>query len=358
MTAVRLPSGSRAVVVAVVSVALAAAAAAAIVQATAGDRARSAAASSTGECLRRPYDRASPWNRLIGSRPRVDPRSARFIRAIADNGKPLTSDPDQYTPAVYAVRDGTPLRTVTLSGYYSTYDAGDDSRKGHGFARTIPRIPIPDRAVAPPGDDGQVVLWNASTGVEHAFWQFARDASGNYTATNGYRYHTKAGYHGRFADGLAGRGAGLPYLGGLVRRCEIGRGAIHHALAFAYDAPSRTFVYPASKSDGEGSDGELPEGSRLQLDPALGEAAFDAWRLPLKARTIALALQRYGMYVVDNSGSSKIFLEARQTAGWDRAIGPDLVSGIPWKAFRVVQPPPGGRSRDRGSRSVTQRSER
>ncbi|HEX8156607.1 MAG TPA: hypothetical protein VF526_04380 [Solirubrobacteraceae bacterium] len=229
---------------------------------------------------------------------------------------------------------------MQLSGYYSTYDAGDRSRKGHGLARTIPRIPIPDDAAGPPGDDGQVVLWNPRTGVEHGFWQFARDASGNYTATNGYRYHTKAGYDGRFADGKAGRGGGLPYLGGLVRRCEIVRGAIHHALAFAYDSPSPDFVYPASKSDGVGSGSDVPEGTRLQLDRKLGEADFDAWRLPRQARIIARALQRYGMYVVDNSGSSKIFLEARQTAGWETTIGPNLLSRIPWKAFRVVVAPP------------------
>jgi hypothetical protein len=276
-------------------------------------------------------------------RPRIHPRSARYVRAIADNRKPLTSDPDQFTPAVYEFDERTPLRTMKLSGYYSTYDAGDNARKGHGFAPRVSRIPVPEDAVAPPGDDAQVVLWNPTTGVEYAFWQFGRTVSGGYSATNGYRYHTRAGFLGRFADGLAGRGAGLPYLGGLVRPCEIDRGRIDHALAFAYSSPSpRAFVYPASKLDGLGSRRDLPEGSRLQLDPALGEDDFDRWRLPAAARTIARALQTYGMYLVDNSGSSKVFLEARQTARWDASIGRDLVSRIPWKAFRVLRPPSRG----------------
>ena len=288
----------------------------------------------------RPYDAESPWNRPIGPQPRVHADSARYLAAIADNGKPLTSDPDQYTPAVYAFDERTPLRTVRLSGYYSTYDAGDDSRKGYGFAPTISRIPIPANAAAPPGDDGQVVLWNPKTGVEYGFWQFGRGGAGSYTATNGYRYHTVAQYRGRFADGKAGRGAGLPYLGGLVRRCEIDRGRIDHALAFAYSAPARrTFVYPASKTDGLGSADDVPEGSRLQLDPSLDEDDFEEWRLTPHAQTIARALQRFGMYVVDNSGSSKIFLEARQTARWDSSVGADLLSAIPWTAFRVIQPP-------------------
>ena len=341
----RFRSGGRLVVGVLVSAVLGGAAIAIVQAVGSGPRpasdgaARTAGTSTPGDCPRRPYDDASAWNRPIGSRPRVHPRSAHYIRAIADNRKPLTSDPDQYTPALYLFDGRTPRRAVRLSGYYSTYDAGDNSRRGHGFAPTISRVPIPEGAVAPSGDDGQVVFWNARTGVEYAFWQFERDGSGDYSATNGYRYHTKAGDRGRFADGKAGRGAGLPYLGGLVRRCEIESGHIRHALAFAYDSPSRAFVYPASKSDGAGSRDEVPEGSRLQLDPRLDEKDFDQWRLAQEARTIARALQRYGMYVVDNSGSSKTYLEARHTAGWDDSIGPELVSGIPWRAFRVVRPP-------------------
>lgn len=291
-------------------------------------------------CSLQPYDAASPWNRPIPADVSVLQESTALVGAIADSGLPLTSDPDQYAIAVYNVDGATPLRTVKLSGYFSTYDAGDDSRVGHGFAPTVSGIPIPDDAVAPAGTDGQLVLVDPVAGVEYGFWQFGKDAGGNYTATNGYRYHTTAGYYGRFADGKAGRGAGLPYLGGLVRPCEIAQGKIEHALAFAYNSPSSSFVYPASKSDGVGRTGvDLPEGSRLQLNPALGEADFDAWGLSAEARVIARALQTYGMYVVDNSGSSKVYLEARHTAGWDEKISRSLLSNIPWSHFRVVAPP-------------------
>ena len=92
-----------------------------------------------------------------------------------------------------------PLRTVALSGYYSTYDSGDGSRVGHGAAPTITGVPIPAGAVAGNGTDGQITLWNNSTGVEYGFWQFSGpDANGVYHATNGYRYHTTTGYYGRF----------------------------------------------------------------------------------------------------------------------------------------------------------------
>jgi hypothetical protein len=291
----------------------------------------------------RPYDAQSPWNTPIGSNPAVDVKSASLIGAISDNNLPLTSDPDQYAIPVYYFSDQTPRRTIKLSGYFSSYDSGDSSRVGYGFAPTLSDIPVPDSATQSAGTDGQIVLWDPTTGTEYAFWQFARSASGNYTATNGARYRTTSGNFGRFADGLAGRGAGMPYFAGLVRKWEVDQGHIDHALAFAYDSPSSAFVFPASKSDGDDFGGilgtDLPEGARLQLDPSLTNADFVRWGLSAPAKVIAAALQRYGMYVVDHSGSSKIYLEDRRSAGWDASIDRHLTEKIPWTAFRVLNPP-------------------
>jgi hypothetical protein len=296
----------------------------------------------TSEAVR-PYDAASPWNTPIGANPSLDPKSVIYMNAIADNNLPLTSDPDQYAIPVYRFDDSTPRVTVRLSGYFSSYDAGDNSRKGYGFAPTISGVPVPPNALQSEGSDGQIVIWDPVSGVEYSFWQFDRGLLGNYTATNGYRYHTSSGYHGRFADGNAGRGAGTPYFAGLVRKWEIGQGRIDHALAFAYDSPSGEFRYPASKSDGGSFGGitgiDLPEGARLQLDPSMTEADFDALGLSPAAKTIARAMQTYGMYVIDHSGSSKIYLEDRMTAGWGSNIDRDLVENIPWSRFRVVQAP-------------------
>lgn len=286
-----------------------------------------------------PYDGTSAWNTPIPSNPTVHPDSAKFIAAVSDNNKPLSSDVDQYTIPVYIYYDSTPRVSVKLSGYFSAYDNGDNSRVGFGFAPTITGVPIPANAEAGAGTDGQIVLWDPISGTEWAFWRFGKDASGNYIATNGYRYHTTAGYFGRFADGKAGRGAGTTYFSGLVRRWELDKGRIDHALSFAYQYPSKEFVYPASKSDGLGVTGvDMPEGSRLQLNPALTDADFDRWGLGREAKIIARALQRYGMYAIDNSGSSKIYLEDRKTAGWGNSVHRDMLKNIPWSEFRVVTP--------------------
>lgn len=288
----------------------------------------------------RPYDDASAWNTPIGRDAPLDALSSRYVNAIADNGKPLTSDPDQYAVSVYLFNDTTPRRPVTLDAFFSSYDAGDDSRVGHGFAPTLQDVPIPNGITAPDGSDGQVVIWNPTTGVEYSFWRFQTDANGNHTATNGSRYRTTPGNHGRFADGKSGRGAGTPYLAGLIRPWEINQGRIDHALAFAYDSPAPEHVYPASKSDGAGITGtDPPEGARLQLDPTLTDTDLTAWGLNPTAKIIAKALQTYGMYIIDNSGSSKIYLEARNTAHWNPTITRNTVSNIPWKHFRVIKPP-------------------
>jgi hypothetical protein len=287
----------------------------------------------------RPYASTSPWNTPISSAPRLHPNSAAYVNAIADNRLPLTADPDQYTIPVYRFDASTPRISVRLSGNYSTYDRGDSSRVGHGENPVARGVPYPKGVQSGAGSDGQIVLWDPVAQVEYGFWQWREDSAGNVTATNGYRYHTGPGYNGRFADGLAGRGAGTTYLSGLVRKWEIQQGRIQHALSFAYDSPSAKFVYPASKSDGGrfgGTSADLPEGARLQLNPALTQADFNRWGLSPMAKIIARALQQYGMIVIDHSGSSKVYLEDRRTARWDASVNRNMLAAIPWSQFRVL----------------------
>lgn len=52
-----------------------------------------------GHC--RPYDKTSPWNTKIDPSVGIHPRSVALIRAISDNNKPLTSDPDQYDTRLF-----------------------------------------------------------------------------------------------------------------------------------------------------------------------------------------------------------------------------------------------------------------
>ena len=107
-------------------------------------------------CL--PYSPDSPWDTPIGPNPVVRPDSAAMIATLNGTGLPLTADPDQYTIPVYYFDDSTPRRSVHLSGYFSSYDGGDGSRVGHGYAPTISGVPVPPQAHQSSGTDGQIEI--------------------------------------------------------------------------------------------------------------------------------------------------------------------------------------------------------
>jgi hypothetical protein len=287
-----------------------------------------AGAASTGSCPR-PYSTSSPWNTPIAE--------ARYANGLKVAG-PLTSDPTQYTYPVYRAGARTPWRTLRVDGVYSNVTAGGRELSLLQNARL--RLPIPNRVRGAAGSDAQIVIVNPATGDEWGAWQVRRDGSG-FRAQNAYHYNTRwSGVPPHTSDGrpFGSRGAGVPYLAGLVRPCEIARGRIDHALAFAYDSPSPAHKYPATKSDGTGSGaGALPEGTRLQLDPSLSARQIRAWGCRGACFVVARALQRYGMFVIDASGRPKVMFEYAGTARWNGVVHASTVSPIPLRALRVVR---------------------
>src|SRR5215208_3603058 len=208
----------------------------------------------------RPYSASSPWNRPIGTSPVVQPESSRLTSSLQGV---LTSDPTQYTYPVYDVSRTTTVRVISISGQFSRVTRPGTMRNQKGG---VVRVPVPAAATPAEGSDSQLILRDRRDGDEWGFWRLERGADG-WSATNGYHYNTN--WSGVPPRGFVSRGAGVPYLAGLVRPCEIRRGRIAHALAFAYDYPSDRFVFPATKSDGKGDpERSLPEGARLQLDPS------------------------------------------------------------------------------------------
>ena len=244
------------------------------------------------------------------------------------------SDPTQYTYPVYIVTASTPFKTLNISGTFSNVTNNGASLTR--FKGSV-QVPIPSGAVQSSGTDGQIILWNQQSGDEWGFWQARENSDGTWSAVNGYHYNTN--WSGVPPSGFMSRGAGVTYLAGLIRPCEIQQGRIDHALAFAYDYPTSGFVYPATKSDGNGSyPPDMPEGTRLQLNPALTDSQIQAWGCTGSCLIVAHALQRYGMYVIDNSGHPKIYAEYESTARWNGVVSASTVSKIPYSAFRALQP--------------------
>jgi hypothetical protein len=291
---------------------------------------------------RRPYTDSSPWNTRIGSSPTVQARSAAGVSLI---GGPITSDPNMYTYPVYFVDRSTPKVNVTLSGMYSNVTgSGSADTTLTRTNRGVVQIPARSEFSPASGGDSQIIIVDPSTGDEWGFWRLKKSSAGRWTATSGYHYNVYwDGHPPRDSGGspFGSRGAGLTYFGGLIRPWEIRSGRIDHALAFAFGGnswPSVNAVFPAAKSDGNSSNpNSLPEGARLQLDPRMTEAQLRAAGCSPAAIIMARAMQEYGMYVVDQSGSDKILLEYSGTADWSSlGIGRSTASCIPLNRLRRV----------------------
>ena len=154
----------------------------------------------------------------------------------------------------------------------------------------------------------------------------------------------------------AGRAPGCPprstrrsqfaLLAGAIWPHELAAGQINHALVFVYPT-TRAGVYtpPAKGTDGAFTDATaLPIGAHLQLDPTLN---LDNLGLTSHERTIAQAMQTYGMYLSDTgSGIALSTVHPYSFAGNPYAgLLPDtilqehglLLSNIPAGSFRVLQ---------------------
>lgn len=278
---------------------------------------------------KRPYSDDSPWNLKIGPKPVYDPNSDMYITQMHG---PFGSNPNMYAKPVHEVSESTPRKSVMVTRNYSNViDHGTTLIRQSGITL---KIPIPDGAAPAKGRDAHIILWDPETGDEWGFWQAKPQPDGTWVVRNGYHYNTN--WKGVPPVGFLSRGAGLPYLAGLIRPWELELGRVQHAIAFAVNHPSRYHIYPATRSDGEGLPPDLPIGARLQLDPTLTDKQFQAWGLSREGQIIARALQEYGMILTDGGGHPKISVEYEGTAHWGRLLDSDTVKRIPYSAFKVL----------------------
>ena len=279
---------------------------------------------------KRPYSNDSPWNLKIGPQPVYDPYSKIFIDNI--HGW-FGADASWFEFPLYEVSKKTTVKKVKISGVYSK--VVDNGTRLIIEKRTSVEVPIPEGARPARGTDANIILWNPETGDEWGFWQAKVLYDGSWLARNGYYYNTEWDAIPPF--GFVSRGAGLPYIAGLIRPWELKQGKIKHAIGFAVNYPSQLYIYPATKSDGQSMhSAALPEGARLQLDPTLTEKDFRSWGLSREGRVIARALQEYGMILTDGSGHPKIFVEYQDTAHWGDLLDKNIVRNIPYSAFKLL----------------------
>jgi hypothetical protein len=274
------------------------------------------------------YAPTSPFNTPIPANARVDRNSARYVEGLkkaADRGI-LTIALRKWTVPVYEAGPATPRLNVQLTASWRS-------------ANWIQGVPIPRAAAPDPEDDAHMTVLDRKNGCEFDFYD-ARKTDGRWSADWANTLLIRG--RGAYARGLSTRGSGFSNLVGLIWPQELKARKIRHALMFSYPHTSaRGAVAPATETDGESPSADaLPEGARLQLDPAL-----DLGRLPLRSyeRTIARALQRYGMYLGDTGGGLSLYAVHPQSYQSDRYAGllppvdyPQLPN-IPIDRFRVLK---------------------
>src|ERR1700722_16479654 len=149
------------------------------------------------------------------------------------------------------------------------------------------------------------------------------------------------------------RAAGVPAVAGLILYDEVMAGEIRHKVAAASRfCAYKEFVFPAAWTDGF-TEGGIPEGSLIQLDPALDLSQYPLTR---EERIVCVALQRYGMVLVDIAQGQPVYAEGlwghpgKSWAGKLRSTGG--LSTIPYDKYRMLKAGPVPRMGDGRSKFV------
>jgi serine/threonine-protein kinase len=132
--------------------------------------------------------------------------------------------------------------------------------------------------------------------------------------------------------------AGLPIAPLLVNADEVSAGEVKHALRFILPNEHirhAMYVRPGTHATRAASGGASapPYSTLLRL-----RADADLSSVPEGSRPIAVALQRYGMYLADGGNLTFTMQSDRFTgAKWDAlGVGPDDLTGLSWSDFEVI----------------------
>jgi hypothetical protein len=241
----------------------------------------------TGSRVPRLFAPTSPFNRPLPRNAPLHPRSDEYVAGLAEaaDRAGFVIAVRRWTVPAYRASARTRRYRVALTASWAP-------------RRALEHVPIPTAARPDPGSDGHLAILDSSNGCEYDLWKAQRQGE---TWAAGWGNATSSTGSGVYPGGLSARGSGFALLAGVIWPNELARGRIDHALIFSYPYPSSAgFVSPATESDVQSDRPDaLPEGARLQLDPR-----FDIRSLSRHERTIARALQRYGMYLADSSGNN------------------------------------------------------
>ncbi|OWQ93593.1 hypothetical protein CDN99_03795 [Roseateles aquatilis] len=274
----------------------------------------------------RPFSARSPWN----SRP-VDPVLGE-AKVPKDDYYPTIENGTWSTGVFVCGPDDKPQRVRGLPGQPGVWDPDAEA---HQSEIVIPRWP--QAAMPSKGSDGHLDVVDTQTGIIHSFFMLKRIGDDDWRAQQ-YAWSRLDGRGwGDPAHYFQGaRAAGVPTMGGVIRRHEYDDGdtMFRHALAmsltFSALQARPNYVFPATSADNspERNKGTIPEGALLMLPPQ-----FDVRQLSdLKLRKVAETLKTYGAYVVDRNTGTPFVIYAEigtpvrlhPMGGWNNQVASDL----------------------------------
>lgn len=294
----------------------------------------------------------SVWNAPLAAAAPLDPDGPQLVQKLRDTVAqnlaartgPWIATNQSGTP-VYRVPATQPLVRVQLhTGWW-----------GATLQTAYESVPIPADARPGTGADAHMVVWQPST---DRYWEFfhTRKLSDGWHADYGGAiedvsqsagYFSTASWPGLSQSYWGATASSLPLAGGLMRIDELKAGAIPHALALVIPfARPKAWSFPAQRTDGSSSDpAGIPEGARFRIDPTLDLTKL---AMPRMTRMMAVAAQRYGMVVVDQTGWAVGFrAEDNTPTGSDPYYGSgglfgglypnDLLTSFPWDHLQLMK---------------------
>jgi hypothetical protein len=255
----------------------------------------------------------------------VDPRSSAYISYIDGHGGDRLH-PDFGSPRAY----GFPYTVLgagqhKLAVNYTAY--GSESDPGP--------FPIPAGAPVEGGQesdgDRHVLVVDRSSCTLFELYRafFVAKPRPHWNADSGTEWDLRSARR-RPDTWTSADAAGLPIFPGLVRRDEVATGHLDHAIRVTFESTRDAWVHPASHCAGDTSSPNAPPmGLRLRLKAGYGLGAFSG-----PAKTIALAMKRYGLIVADNG--SNWYFSGSSDRRWDDE-NLNQLKQIPGRAFQVVK---------------------
>jgi len=285
----------------------------------------------------RPFADSSPWNTPIPAGVALRPDSATLVQHLAASSEwpGLSVSIHPWSVPVYWVNASTPRVDVHTP------------LSNEGENVTL-RWPVPAGALAAPAGDGHLTLVDVDAGRAYDFFQGRPRSDGGWDCTlcssvdlRGSGVRPPKGGPSAWYASHGSRACGFPLIAGLITAAELEAGEIPHALVLGYPGiRQRWFVSPASTghpANGSISETEgIPCGGRIQLDPTLDVSTLG---LSPAGRTIARALQVYGAYVGDFSGSINVYADGSAEAreAYDGVLESGTTASLVLSNLRVVE---------------------